>query len=96
MVLGAYEGRIPLIPAASSTTSATVQDSQSWVAPDASEADDLTGWEFLKRALNERGFVEKVSGLYEVQKRAEELEREMADEGVDWGSEEEEGDGELV
>ncbi|TGZ81353.1 E1-like protein-activating [Ascodesmis nigricans] len=42
------------------------------------------GWEFVKRALCEKGWVEEVSGLREVQRRAEEVEM------GDWGSDEEE------
>lgn len=53
------------------------------------------GWEFVKRALGEKGFVEEVSGLAEVQRKAEQAEREMEtwddeDDGFD------EGEGELV
>ncbi|KAF2495350.1 E1-like protein-activating enzyme Gsa7p/Apg7p [Lophium mytilinum] len=53
-------------------------------------------WGFLKRALNERGWVEEVSGLAEVQRRAEE-----ASAGLEWDENEgefaeEEGDGELL
>jgi ubiquitin-like modifier-activating enzyme ATG7 len=47
------------------------------------------GWAFLRRALAEKGFVEQVSGLAEVQRRAEEL-----DADVDWEGEDE--DGELL
>lgn len=52
------------------------------------------GWDFIKRALNEKGWVEEVSGLKEVQRRAE----EMA-EDVDWDDEDEDdgtGEGELI
>ncbi|GAB7347646.1 hypothetical protein MBLNU459_g4514t1 [Dothideomycetes sp. NU459] len=50
------------------------------------------GWQFVKRAINEKGFVEDVSGLAEVQKRAEEMDNE-----VEWDSgEDEDGDGEIV
>lgn len=50
------------------------------------------GWDFVKRAINEKGFVEDVSGLTEVQRRAEEL-----DKDVDWDSEDDEdGDGEIL
>lgn len=51
------------------------------------------GWEFIKRALNEKGHVEEVCGLKEVQRLAE-----QAGEEVDWDSEEEkdEVDGEIV
>lgn len=38
------------------------------------------GWEFAKRALCEKGYVDEVSGLAEVQRRAEEVEKAM-----DWG-----------
>ncbi|OCK73570.1 hypothetical protein K432DRAFT_312517, partial [Lepidopterella palustris CBS 459.81] len=53
-------------------------------------------WEFVKRALNERGWVEEVSGLAEVQRRAEEAAK---GDGLDWDEEgdfEEEGEGELL
>ena len=43
------------------------------------------GWGFVKRAINEKGFVEEISGLAEVQRRAEEAEKD-----VDWSSEGEE------
>lgn len=36
-----------------------------------------SGWDFVKRALNEHGFVEELSGLAEVQRKAEEAERAM-------------------
>ncbi|KAF2402474.1 hypothetical protein EJ06DRAFT_450405, partial [Trichodelitschia bisporula] len=42
------------------------------------------GWEFVKRAINEKGWVEDISGLAEVQRRAEEVDGE-----VDWEEEEE-------
>lgn len=54
------------------------------------------GWAFVKRAVSEKGFVEDVSGLAEVQRRAEEALRgmELEDEsGGEWGDE---GDGEVV
>lgn len=53
------------------------------------------GWEFVKRAIGEKGFVEEVSGLAEVQRKALEAEKEM--EG--WSEEEDEGllgEGEMV
>lgn len=43
------------------------------------------GWEFVKRAVNEKGFVEELSGLAEVHRRAEE-----AEGMVDWSEEEDE------
>ncbi|PNS16113.1 hypothetical protein CAC42_4514 [Sphaceloma murrayae] len=54
------------------------------------------GWDFVRRAISEQGYVEEVSGLAEVQRRAEEVA-----EDVDWDDdegelEEIEGDGELV
>jgi ubiquitin-like modifier-activating enzyme ATG7 len=51
---------------------------------------DRDGWAFVRRALAEKGFVEEVSGLAEVQRRAEELDAEL-----DWEGEED-GDGELL
>ncbi|KAF2108755.1 autophagy-related protein 7 [Lophiotrema nucula] len=51
-------------------------------------------WEFLQRALNEKGWVEEVSGLAEVQRKAE-----AAAEELEWDSEgdlEDEGEGELI
>lgn len=41
------------------------------------------GWDFVKRALSEKGYVEELSGLAEVQRRAEE-----AANDVEWDSEE--------
>ncbi|KAK0660398.1 Ubiquitin-like modifier-activating enzyme atg7 [Lasiodiplodia hormozganensis] len=52
------------------------------------------GWDFVKRALNEKGWVEEVSGLKEVQRRAEEMAAE-----VEWDEEDEDdgsGEGELI
>ena len=51
------------------------------------------GWDFVKRAINEKGWVEEVSGLAEVQKKAE-----QANEELDWDEEdqEDEGEGELI
>ncbi|KAF2147564.1 uncharacterized protein K452DRAFT_282570 [Aplosporella prunicola CBS 121167] len=43
------------------------------------------GWAFVKRALGERGFVEEVSGLAEVQRRAEEVAG-----AVEWDDEDDE------
>lgn len=50
------------------------------------------GWEFVKRALNEKGWIEEISGLAELQRRAEELEKELDLEF----EEEEDGEGELI
>lgn len=55
------------------------------------EAYEKDGWDFIKRALGEKGWVEEVSGLAEVQRKAEEMEAE-----VDWEEEDEDGDGELL
>lgn len=52
------------------------------------------GWSFVKRALNEKGFVEEISGLAEVQRLADEaaarMEAEM--ESMSIGDEDEEGE----
>lgn len=47
------------------------------------------GWAFVKRALCERGYVDEVSGLAEVQRRAE------AADAAGWGSDDAEDDGDL-
>jgi ubiquitin-like modifier-activating enzyme ATG7 len=52
------------------------------------------GWGFVRRAIDEKGWVEEISGLAEVQRLAEE-----ADKDIDWSEEDEgveEGDGELI
>lgn len=52
-------------------------------------------WGFVQKALNERGWVEEMSGLKEVQRKADEA---AAD--VDWEEDEDEGgledEGEIV
>lgn len=54
------------------------------------------GWEFVKRAIGEKGFVERVSGLEEVQRKAEEAAKAMEDvEEEDWPEGDEE-EGELL
>lgn len=47
------------------------------------------GWGFLQRALGEKGWVEEMSGLAEVQRRADEV---LGSGGVEWDSGDEEGD----
>jgi ubiquitin-like modifier-activating enzyme ATG7 len=53
------------------------------------------GWGFVQRALNEKGYVEEVSGLKEVQRLAE-----AASADIEWSEEEdagaEDGDGEMI
>lgn len=54
------------------------------------------GWDFVKRALSEKGYITELSGLAEVHRRAEE-----AANMVDWESDEgveglEDGDGEII
>jgi ubiquitin-like modifier-activating enzyme ATG7 len=51
------------------------------------------GWEFVQKALNEKGFVEELSGLAEVQRAAD-----AAADDVEWEEEGEieEGEGELI
>ena len=59
------------------------------------EAYNKDPWEFVSRALNERGWVEEMSGLKEVQRRADEAAADM-----DFEEEEDEGgldeEGELL
>lgn len=53
------------------------------------------GWEFVKRALSEQGYVEEVSGLAEVQRKADEALKAMeGDEEGDFPDEDD--DGELL
>ncbi|KAK3067927.1 Autophagy protein 7, partial [Teratosphaeriaceae sp. CCFEE 6253] len=56
------------------------------------EAYEGEGWAFVKRAISERGYVEEISGLAEVQRKADEAEKEMES----WSEGEEEGEGELI
>lgn len=69
-------------------------DSCSACSPKVLEAYRNDGWGFVKRALQEKDYVAELSGLAEVQRRAE----EMA-EHIDWEEEDEsveEGEGELL
>lgn len=52
-------------------------------------------WAFLKRALNESGWVEEISGLAELQRKAQELEDQGGMEAWE-EDEEDEGEGELI
>jgi ubiquitin-like modifier-activating enzyme ATG7 len=45
------------------------------------------GWDFLKRALEDKEYVSELSGLAEVQRQAQAIENDL-----DWEEEEEEGD----
>lgn len=52
------------------------------------------GWEFVKKALQDKDYVAELSGLAEVQRRAEEIEAT-----IDWEEEDpnvEDGEGELL
>ena len=59
-------------------------------SPTILERYERDGWDFVKRAINEKGYVEEVSGLAEVQRRAEAAEVLSDDEDDD------EGEGELL
>lgn len=52
-------------------------------------------WAFVQRALNEKGWVEEMSGLAEVQRKADEAAAEVEWEDEE-GSFEDEGEGELL
>ncbi|KAF2173954.1 hypothetical protein M409DRAFT_62158 [Zasmidium cellare ATCC 36951] len=67
-------------------------DCCSGCSPKIVEAYEKDGWEFVKRAMNEKGFVEEVSGLAEVQRKAEEAEKAMLEEEDEWPDEDEEGE----
>lgn len=65
-------------------------------SPKILEAYRKNEWEFLKNALQEKDYVAELSGLAEVQRRAEEMEA-----NIDWDEQDEdvaaeEGDGELL
>jgi ubiquitin-like modifier-activating enzyme ATG7 len=57
------------------------------------DAYNADGWDFVQKALNEKGYVEELSGLTEVQRAAEAAAAEM-----DFSEEDEieEGDGEMI
>ena len=57
------------------------------------EAFRKDGWEFVKRALNEKGYVEDLSGLTEVQRTAEEA---MADLDISEDVDIEDEEGEII
>jgi len=69
-------------------------DSCSACSPKILDAFRTDGWSFVKKALEEKNYVAELSGLAEVQRRAEEL-----NDQLDWDDDEaaeEEGDGELL
>ena len=68
-------------------------DSCAACSPKILEHYEKEDWEFVKRAINEKGYVEEVSGLAEVQRRADEAEKAMDLEDEVW---DEEGEGELL
>ncbi len=53
----------------------------------------IDGWDFIKRALNERGYVEDLSGLSEVQRTAE---KAMAEMEINDDTDLEDEEGELI
>lgn len=62
-------------------------------SPKILEAYRKDGWDFVKKALEEKNYVAELSGLAEVQRRAAEL-----DDQLDWDEDEAaaEGDGDLL
>ncbi|EME42724.1 hypothetical protein DOTSEDRAFT_90032 [Dothistroma septosporum NZE10] len=61
-------------------------------SPKVLEAYERDGWEFVKRALNDRDYVEEISGLAEVQRKAEEAAQAMEAQEDDWPEDDEEGE----
>ncbi|EME81177.1 uncharacterized protein MYCFIDRAFT_49286 [Pseudocercospora fijiensis CIRAD86] len=61
-------------------------------SPKVLHAYERDGWDFVRKALNEKGFVEEISGLAEVQRQAEAAAQAMQDEEGDWPDEDEEGE----
>ena len=49
-------------------------------------------WDFVQRALNEKGWVEEMSGLKEVQRRADEAANDLEWDSDEGGGMEEEGE----
>jgi ubiquitin-like modifier-activating enzyme ATG7 len=68
-------------------------DSCAACSPTILAAYEKDGWQFVKKAINEKGYVEEISGLAEVQRKAEEAEKAMEDDEWD---EDDEGEGELI
>ncbi len=69
-------------------------DSCSACSPKVLDAYRQDGWSFVRRALQEKDYVAELSGLAEVQRRAEEMAA-----NVDWEEDDEvveEGEGELI
>lgn len=56
------------------------------------EAYNANPWEFVSRALNEKGWVEEMSGLKEVQRRADEAAADVEWDEDDEGGLDEEGE----
>jgi ubiquitin-like modifier-activating enzyme ATG7 len=54
------------------------------------------GWAFVKRCLNEQGYVEEVSGLKELQRQAEAAEAAMEAWSDDEGGDEFDAEGEII
>ncbi|KAK4613853.1 Ubiquitin-like modifier-activating enzyme atg7 [Fulvia fulva] len=61
-------------------------------SPKVLEAYERDGWSFLKHALNDKGYVEEISGLAEVQRQAEAAAQAMEAQEDDWPEEDEEGE----
>lgn len=64
-------------------------------SPKILEAYERGGWGFVKKAIGEKGFVEEISGLAEVQREAERMEAEIG-EWSDNGGGDDEGEGEML
>lgn len=54
------------------------------------------GWDFVHKAINEKGYVEDVSGLTEVQRRADEMDAEVEWDESDEDPDDGDGEGELI
>ena len=56
------------------------------------KAYEANPWDFVQRALNEKGWVEEMSGLKEVQRRADEAANDLEWDSDEGGGMEEEGE----
>lgn len=56
------------------------------------KAYEANPWDFVQRALNEKGWVEEMSGLKEVQRRADEAANDLDWDSDEGGGMEEEGE----
>jgi ubiquitin-like modifier-activating enzyme ATG7 len=78
-------------------TRATAYDHCAACSPAVLAAYESDSWDFVRRALNEKGFVESISGLAEVQRLADEAAARMEAEMDAMSIEDDDGEeGEMI